>query len=89
MNVVIGDLLFELILGLIPKKIRKIVGIILIGIGILLSLIAIPLWLVAGDTDLGIISAILAIPIVLSFLFGFLLISWGSEWGSRNVSLLD
>jgi hypothetical protein len=86
---VIGDLLFELILDLIPKKIRKIVGIILIGIGILLSLIAIPLWLVAGDTDLGIISAILAIPIVLSFLIGFVLISSTSEWGSRNVSLLD
>jgi|TARA_B110000495_G_C22848260_1_gene494603 hypothetical protein len=85
----IGDLLFELILDLIPKKIRKIVGIILIGIGILLSLIAIPLWLVAGDTDLGIISAILAIPIVLSFLIGFVLISSTSEWGSRNVSLLD
>jgi len=85
----IGDLLFELILDLIPKKIRKIVGIILIGIGILLSLIAIPLWLVAGDTDLGIISAILAIPIVLSFLIGFVLISSTSELGSRNVSLLD
>ena len=70
----IGDLLFELILDLIPKKIRKIVGIILIGIGILLSLIAIPLWLVAGDTDLGIISVLLAIPIVFSFLFGFVLI---------------
>ena len=85
----IGDLLFELILDLIPKKIRKIVGIILIGIGILLSLIAILLWLVAGGTGiLSIISVILAFPIVLSFLFGFVLIT-PDEWGSRNVSLLD
>ena len=70
----IVDLLFELILDLIPKKIRKVVGIILIIIGILISLIAIPLWLAAGDTGLGIISVILAFPIVLSFLIGFVLI---------------
>ena len=84
------DFLFELILEMIPEKIRKIVGIILIGIGILLSLIAIALWLVAGGTGiLSIISVILAFLIVLIFLFGFVLISYGSEWGSRNVSLLD
>jgi len=87
---VILDFLFELILEMIPEKIRKIVGIILIGIGILLSLIAIALWLVDGGTGiLSIISVILALPIVLSFLFGFVFISYGSEWGSRNVSLLD
>ena len=86
----IVDFLFELILEMIPEKIRKIIGFILIGIGILLSLIAIVLWLVAGGTGiLSIISVILALPIVLSFLFGFVLISYGSEWGSRNVSLLD
>jgi len=87
---VIVDILFGLILEMIPEKIRKIIGIILIGIGILLSLIAIPLWLVAGGTGiLSIISVILAFPIVLIFLFGFVFISYGSEWGSRNVSLLD
>ena len=86
----IVDFLFQLILEMIPEKIRKIIGIILIGIGILLSLIAIVLWLVAGGTEIVIlISVILAFPIVLSFLFGFVLISYGSEWGSRNVSLLD
>ena len=86
----IVDILFGLILEMIPEKIRKIIGIILIGIGILLSLIAILLWLVAGGTGiLSIISVILAFPIVLSFLFGFVLISYGSEWRSRNVSLLD
>ena len=86
----IVDFLFELILEMIPEKIRKIIGFILIGIGILLSLIAIALWLVAGGTGiLSIISVILAFPIILSFLFGFVLISYGSEWESRNVSLLD
>jgi len=86
---VIVDFLFGLILEMVPEKIRKIIGIILIGIGILLSLIAIPLWLVAGGTGiLSIISVILAFPIVLSFLFGFVLIT-PDEWGSRNVSLLD
>ena len=85
----IVDFLFGLILEMVPEKIRKIIGIILIGIGILLSLIAIALWLVAGGTGiLSIISVILAFPIVLSFLFGFVLIT-PDEWGSRNVSLLD
>ena len=75
---------------MIPEKIRKIIGFILIGIRILLSLIAIALWLVAGGTGiLSIISVILALLIVMIFLFGFVLISYGSEWGSRNVSLLD
>ena len=92
----IGDLLFQIIfetnIDLIPKKIRKVAGIILIIIGVIVSLIAIPfsLLLMTEDTDFGLFIAVLsAIPIVLSFLFGFLLISWGSEWGSRNVSLLD
>ena len=85
----IVDFLFGLILEMVPEKIRKIIGIILIGIGILLSLISILLWLVAGGTGiLSIISVILAFPIVLSFLFGFVLIT-PDEWGSRNVSLLD
>ena len=85
----IVDFLFGLILEMVPEKIRKIIGIILIGIGILLSLIAIALWLLAGGTGiLSIISVILAFPIVLSFLFGFVLIT-PDEWGSRNVSLLD
>ena len=85
----IVDFLFGLILEMVPEKIRKIIGIIVIGIGILLSLIAILLWLVAGGTGiLSIISVILAFPILLSFLFGFVLIT-PDEWGSRNVSLLD
>ena len=86
----IVDFLFQLILEMIPEKIRKIIGIILIGIGILLSLIAIALWLVAGGTEIVIlISVILALLIVVIFLISFVLISYGSEWESRNVSLLD
>ena len=86
----IVNFLFELILEMIPEKIRKIIGFILIGIGILLSLIAIALWLVAGGTEIVIlISVILALLIVMIFLIGFVLISYGSEWESRNVSLLD
>ena len=86
----IVDFLFQLILEMIPEKIRKMIGIILIGIGILLSLIATVLWLVAGGTEIVIlISVILALLIVMIFFIGFVLISYGSEWESRNVSLLD
>ena len=77
----IVDLLFDVILSVIPERIVKAVGIILIIIGILLSFVAIPLWLMAGDTDLGIISVILAIPIVLSFIIGFALISHSDQRG--------
>jgi len=77
----IGELLFDwvtdIILDLIPKKIRKVAGIILIIIGILISLIAIPfsLILVAEDTGFGLLIATLfAIPIVFIFLVGFGLI---------------
>ena len=71
----IADILFQIILDLIPKKIRNIFGIVLIIIGILLSIIAVTLWLVAGDTELVLLSLILAIPIVFCFLSGFVLIS--------------
>ena len=77
----IGDLLFqvifETIIDLIPKKIRKVAGIILIIIGVLISFIAIPfsLLLMAEDTDFGLfIAVLLAIPIVMIFLTGFVLI---------------
>ncbi|MCP2507921.1 MAG: hypothetical protein NLN64_06485 [Candidatus Thalassarchaeaceae archaeon] len=77
----IGELLFdwvtEFILDLIPKRIRKVAGIILIIIGIVISLIAIPFSLLIGaeDTDAGLLIAILlAIPIVFIFLAGFVLI---------------
>ena len=73
----IGDLLLGWILDLIPKEIRKVAGIILIIIGVLISLIAIPfsLLLIAEDTDFGLfIAVLLAIPIVMIFFTGFGLI---------------
>ena len=71
------QVIFETILELIPKKIRKVAGIILIIIGVLISLIAIPfsLLLMAEDTDFALfIAVLLAIPIVMIFLTGFALI---------------
>ena len=92
----IGDLLFqvvfETILDLIPKKIRKVVGIILIIIGILISLIAIPLslLLVAEDTGVGaLIVVLLAIPIVMIFLTGFALILSTKDDRGYRFSPLD
>ena len=73
----IGDLLFGLILDLIPEKIRKVVGIILIIIGVIVSLIAI-LYLVAGPADgtggLGVV--IFAMMAILSFAIGLKMIDW-------------
>ena len=65
--------IFETILDLIPPKIRKVIGIILIIIGSILTLlIAIP-YLVAGSADgtagLGVL--IFAMMAILSFLIGF------------------
>ena len=92
----IGDLLFqvifETILHLIPKRIRKAVGIILIIIGILISLIAIPfcLLLVADDTGLGsLIAVLLAIPIVMIFLTGFGLVLSTKDDNGYRFSPLD
>ena len=69
----IFEVIFETIIELIPPKIRKVIGIILIIIGsILTSLIAI-LYLVAGPADgtggLGILIFIMIA--ILSFLIGF------------------
>ena len=69
----IFEVIFETIIELIPPKIRKVIGIILIIIGsILTSLIAI-LYLVAGPADgtggLGIL--IFIMMAILSFLIGF------------------
>ena len=69
----IFEVIFETIIELIPPKIRKVLGIILIIIGsILTSLIAI-LYLVAGPADgtggLGIL--IFIMMAILSFLIGF------------------
>jgi len=70
---VIGNLLFGLILELIPEKIRKVLGIILIIIGSILTLLIAILYLVSGPADgtggLGIV--IFAMMVILSFSIGF------------------
>ena len=71
--------IFEIILDLIPPKIRKVIGIILIIIGLILtSLIAI-LYLVAGPTNsagggMGVV--VFAMMAILSFLIGLKMIDY-------------
>ena len=88
----IGDLLFGLILDLIPEKIRKVAGIILIIIGVIVSLIAIPfsLLLMAEDTDFGLfIAVLLAFPIIMIFITGFVLILSTKDDRGYRFSPLD
>ena len=69
----IFEVLFETIIELIPPKIRKVLGIILIIIGSILTLLIAILYLVAGPADgtggLGIL--IFIMMAILSFLIGF------------------
>ena len=65
--------IFEIILDLIPRKIRKVLGIILIIIGSILTLLIAILYLVAGPADgtSGLGGLIFAMMAILSFLIGF------------------
>ncbi|MDA7603407.1 hypothetical protein OAO74_04075 [Euryarchaeota archaeon] len=69
----IFEVIFETIIELIPPKIRKVFGIILIIIGSILTLLIAILYLVAGPADgtggLGIL--IFVMMAILSFLIGF------------------
>ena len=69
----IFEVIFETIIELIPPKIRKVIGIILIIIGSILSLLIAILYLVAEPAEstggLGIL--IFAMMAILSFLIGF------------------
>jgi hypothetical protein len=69
----IFEVIFETLIELIPSKIRKVLGIILIIIGSILTLLIAILYLVAGPADgtggLGIV--IFAMMAILSFLIGF------------------
>ena len=66
-------MILDLLLELIPRPIRKILGIILIIIGSILSLLIAILYLVAGPADgqsgLGVV--IFAMMAILSFVIGF------------------
>ena len=71
----IFEVIFETIIELIPPKIRKVIGIILIIIGSILSLLIAILYLVAGPTNsaggggMGVV--VFAMMAILSFLIGF------------------
>ena len=66
-------MILDLLLELIPREIRKVLGIILIIIGSILTLLIAILYLVAGPADgtggLGIL--IFVMMAILSFLIGF------------------
>ena len=66
-------MIVDFLLELIPRPIRKVVGIILIIIGLILALLITILYLVAGAADgqagLGVV--IFAMMAILSFLTGF------------------
>ena len=69
-------MIVDLLLELIPRPIRKVIGIILIIIGLILTLLIAILYLVAGPTDgqsgLGVV--IFAMMAILSFLTGLKMI---------------
>ena len=66
-------MILDLLLELIPRPIRKVVGIILIIIGSILTLLIAILYLVAGPADgqSGLGDLIFAMMAILSFVIGF------------------
>ena len=71
-------MIVDLLLELIPRPIRKVIGIILIIIGLILTLLIAILYLVAGPADgqsgLGVV--IFAMMAILSFAIGLKMIDW-------------
>ena len=71
-------MIVDLLLELIPRPIRKVLGIILIIIGSILTILIAILYLVAGPADgtggLGIV--IFAMMAILSFAIGLKMIDW-------------
>ena len=66
-------MIVDLLLELIPRPIRKVLGIILIIIGSILTLLIAILYLVAGPADgqSGLGGLIFAMMAILSFVIGF------------------
>ena len=71
-------MIVDLLLELIPRPIRKVLGIILIIIGTILTLLIAILYLVAGPAEgtggLGVV--IFAMMAILSFAIGLKMIDW-------------
>ena len=70
------EVIFETIIELIPPNIRKVIGIILIIIGSILTLLIATLYLMAGPTDgtAGLGGLIFVMMAILSFLTGLKMI---------------
>lgn len=71
-------MIVDLLLELIPRPIRKVLGIILIIIGSILTLLIAILYLVVGSADgqagLGVV--VFAMMAILSFAIGLKMIDW-------------
>ena len=71
-------MIVDLLLELIPRPVRKVLGIILIIIGTILTLLIAILYLVAGPADgtggLGVV--IFTMMAILSFAIGLKMIDW-------------
>ncbi len=71
-------MILDLLLELIPRPIRKVLGIILIIIGSILTLLIAILYLVVGSADgqagLGVV--VFAMMAILSFAIGLKMIDW-------------
>ena len=74
----IFEVIFETLIELIPSKIRKVLGIILIIIGSILTLLIAIVYLVVGSADgqagLGVV--VFAMMAILSFAIGLKMIDW-------------
>ena len=71
-------MILDLLLELIPREIRKLLGIILIIIGSILTLLIAILYLVAGpaNSESGLGGLIFAMIAILSFAIGLKMIDW-------------
>jgi len=70
--------ILDLLLELIPRPIRKVLGIILIIIGSIFTLLIAILYLVAGpaNSESGLGFLIFAMIVILSFAIGLKMIDW-------------
>ncbi len=71
-------MILDLLLELIPRPIRKVLGIILIIIGSIFTLLIAILYLVAGpaNSESGLGFLIFAMIVILSFAIGLKMIDW-------------
>ena len=71
--------IFEIILDLIPRKIRKVIGIILIIISSILTLLIAILFQEPSQTEGGLGALVIVMMVILSFLIGFKMTFYETE----------